>query len=133
MNKRILIILFSLPMLSLGQTEKKDQKFTPEQRAIIKSKELALKLDLNESQETKLLDLMKTSWSSKPKRIKHENLSRDERYVLRIEYLNSQKEFQKELKKILTEDQFESWLQMSKKQMRKYRMKRFQKKWKETD
>jgi hypothetical protein len=120
-------------MLSLGQTEKKDQKFTPEQRATIKSKELALKLDLNESQETKLLDLMKTTWSSKPKRIKHENLSQDERYVLRIEYLNSQKEFQKELKKILTEDQFESWLQMSKKQMRKYRMKRFQKKWKETD
>lgn len=49
MNKKILIILLSLPMLSLVQVEKKDQKLTPEQRNIIKSKELALKLDLNES------------------------------------------------------------------------------------
>lgn len=133
MNKRILIILLSLPMLSLGQTEKKDQKFTPEQRAIIKSKELALKLDLNESQEAKLLDLLKTTWSNKSHKINHENLSKEERFARRSEHLNSQKEFQKELKKILTEDQFESWLQMSKKQMRKHRMKRFQKKWKETD
>ena len=133
MNKKILIILLSLPMLSLGQVEKKDQKFTPEQRDTIKSKELALKLDLNESQEAKLLDLIKMTWSNKPKKINHENLSRDQRYAKRIEHLNSQKEFQKELKKILTQDQFESWLQMPKKQMQKHKMKRVQKKWKETD
>ncbi len=76
MNKKIIIILLSVPMLSLGHIEK-DQKFTPEQSNTIKSKKLALKLDLNESQEAKLLDLMKTTWSNKPSRINHENLSRD--------------------------------------------------------
>jgi len=108
---------------------KKNDKFTPEQRAIIKSKELSLKLDLNESQEAKLLDLLKTTWSNKSHKINHENLSKEERFARRSEHLNSQKEFQKELKKILTKYQFESWLQMPKKQLRKHKIKRNPKKW----
>ena len=98
-----------------GQQAHKD--FTPEQMAVIKTKKMALHLDLSQDQQDRLLKVNQ-SWAEKraQQREKHKALMQaenkpdsDARYAMQVERLDNQMAYQNEVKKILSKEQFELW------------------------
>ncbi len=98
-----------------GQLAQKD--FTPEQMAVIKTKKMALHLDLSQDQQDRLLKVNQ-SWAEKraQQREKHKAQMQgenkpdsDARYAMQVERLDNQMAYQNEVKKILSKEQFELW------------------------
>lgn len=102
------------------QNKHEGPKFTIEQQATIGVKKLTLALDLNDSQQDKMYPLLMKTCSNKQKMMeqkktnkgKKPKLSSDEIYAKIIDKLDTQIAFQKNVKKILTKDQFERWHKM---------------------
>lgn len=124
--KKAIIIFMMLGTLAIPETlgaqnetiQKKQSKrelkeeFTPEQKAELLSKRMTLNLDLNESQQTKVKQLFLDFQKDRPSQTKSgKELTSDERFELRKNRIDKQIVMKKEMKEILTPEQFEKWEQ----------------------
>lgn len=95
-----------------GSKEMKEKMadLTPQQRAELKAKKMALHLNLNESQQsqiqTLLLDRENKIAAMRANKKDKKELSKDELFELKSQRLDEQIAFKKELESILTEEQF---------------------------
>jgi len=139
MKKLILIVLAFVtiqvsaqelrPQQRQSKTMKKNQRmndFTPEQNAQLKSKKMALELDLTaaqqkqieklnlenaEARKTKMTARKAKMGTQKPNmnRSKGDKLSKEDRYNMMNERLDMQMEMKEKMKKILNDEQFAKW------------------------
>ncbi len=139
--KKLMIILFlGSTLFSFGQNEEKQRKmledFSPEQHAILQTKKMALELDLNDNQQKEMLDLNK-KWAeikvkkrTEMKSLNKEEMSSTDRFNHMNAMLDDKLAHQKELKKILNEDQYAQWKKMSHQRGKKLKGKSEQKAYK---
>lgn len=89
------------------------QDYTPEQLATLKTKKMVLSLELSQSQENKIYNiLLEEIKARKEKKIKKEdfkNLTSDQRYDMKMKRLDAQIALQEKIKKILNEEQYTQW------------------------
>lgn len=133
MKKILSILLLGFTVFAFAQNGsaemKKRNQFTPEQRAILKTKQMVLQLDLNKLQESQLLALNEKRADNKQKLMDShramkqgdQQLSSDEKFNMKNNMLDAQIKYQTELKNILDDKQFKEWRTDSK---RKYSMKK---------
>ncbi|UMB53694.1 hypothetical protein MKD41_15345 [Lutibacter sp. A64] len=123
----VIIMFFSLTTTAQGQRQNKRANYTPEQRATLQSKKLALRLDLNTNQEKQIEKLMlksaevRESYRAEHMKNKPDGTgpTADQRFEREKIRLEKQQATKAEFKKILTEEQFEKWETMKKQTMRK--------------
>lgn len=119
MKNLILVFLLGTTILAYGQKEVKPRKpmndFTPEQQAVLKTKKMTLHLDLNQNQQNQLLALNE-KWAKEKeakraelKSLNKEELTSDQKFNHMNDMLDTQIAHQKEIKKILNEEQYEEW------------------------
>lgn len=128
----VVIMLFSLTISAQGQRQQKRADFTPEQRASLQTKKLALRLDLNEKQQKEIEKIMlksaeeRQTFRTENRKNKQDGtgLTSDERFDRANMRLERQEVRKAEMKKILTEDQFEKWETINQKSMRSGNMKK---------
>ena len=136
MKKLILIFLFASTLITVGQNEQRNMKlaanFTPEQQAILKTKEMAIHLDLNASQQSQILTLNK-KWIQKTtakkeayKDLNKEDMSSDQKFEMMNKALDNRLAHQEEIKKILNKEQYETWKESSRKMYQRAKIKRTQ-------
>ncbi len=124
--KKIIIILFlGTTLLSFGQNEnrqkKMDEDFSSEQKAILKTKKMALAFDLNETQQGQILELNKkwveerASKNTAYKSMNKEALTSDQKFDMMNKVLDTKLAHQEQIKKILNKDQYELWKDASRK------------------
>ena len=129
MKKLMIIVLLGSALFSFGQNEEKQRKmnqdFSPEQHAILQTKKMALELDLTDSQQKQMLDLNK-KWAeikvkkrAEMKSLNKQELSSTEKFNHMNAVLDEKLAHQKEVKKILNEDQYSSWKKTSYKMKKK--------------
>ena len=131
--KKIVLIVMALVAMQISAQEQKQERqgrynqeryqkfkdFTPEQVAEIKTKKMALKLDLNEAQQRDIEKIhLANAKERKAKMEAHkkmrksnigEKLSKDEHYNFMNERLDKQISNKKEMKAILSKEQFEKF------------------------
>ena len=120
-------MFFSLTIAAQGQRQQKRADYTPEQRATLQSKKLALRLDLNANQEKAVEKLMlksaeeRATFRTENQKNKKDGtgLTNDERFEREKMRLEKQQAHKADFKKILTEEQFEKWETMNQRAMRK--------------
>lgn len=88
--------------------------FTPEQIATIKSKKMALNLGLNDSQlkavkKLELNNAVDRKAKMEAKQAKGDKPSSEEKFNMLNERLDQQLAYQREMEKILTDEQYEQW------------------------
>ncbi len=116
----LVITLFVTFTINAQENEKDNQKrsdFTPEQTATLKSKKMAIALDLNEKQQEQIFNLMKKQGEEKKAKMEEmrarreagERPTEEERFKMENEKLDKMSANRKEMKKILNEDQFAKW------------------------
>lgn len=132
MKKIFSIILLGFTVVSFAQSgpayNQRKSQFTPEQQAIIQTKQMALKLDLNSSQQKQLLPIcIKRAEEHQTMRTKYniskgngKTLTQDERFKMKNEMLDTRLAHQAKVKKILNTKQFDQWLILN---QNMYRMK----------
>jgi hypothetical protein len=115
------IILLGFTVISFAQNGPNRQQlknqFTPEQQAILQTKQMVMNLDLNDSQKDQLLVINgKRAADRQEMRTKHwdlrqngTTLTSDERFNMKNEMLDTQIIYQNKLKKVLSTKQFEQW------------------------
>ena len=118
--KKILIILLLAFSVSIYAQNGKNYKslakdFTPEQQAILKTKKMALELDLNDTQQSQMLDLNK-KWAVERDKNREEfkgqnpeEITATDKFNKMNKMLDMQLANQKQVKKILNDDQYEIW------------------------
>ena len=113
----IVIMFFSLTIAARGQRQQKRADYTPEQRATLQTKKLALRLDLNANQEKDVKKLM-LKYAEEREQLRNAlqknkqdgtGLTTDERFDRENMRLTRQQAHKAEMKKILTEEQYEKW------------------------
>ena len=132
MRKLALIVMAFVAMQITAQESKKEHQkverkerhqkfkdFTPQQVAELQTKEMTLKLDLTEVQQRNIKKIYLANakeYKEKRERLKlkreknnGENLSKDERFNLMNERLEKQISNKKEMKAILSKEQFEKF------------------------
>ncbi len=130
MKKTVILVLMMVGITAFAQQSplKEKPNFTPEQLAELRSKELALQLDLNASQikQVQVLVLKNTrerqDIQKNQKTVKVENGERptdDELFKMKNERLDKQLAYQGEMKKILTPEQFAKWTESRDDKMKK--------------
>ena len=118
--KKVLLLFMTLSTFVLsaqnidskqrGNWSKTKTEYTPEQRAELRSKQMTLDLDLNNSQQVKVRELfLKTGQSSSKIGIKRSEMTSDEKFEFQNAMLDQRIEMKKGLKEILNEDQFQKW------------------------
>lgn len=119
MKKIIIILLVTFSLGMYAQKEKSRQHyvkdFSAEQQAVLKTKKMALELDLNETQQNQILELNK-KWAAEREKnmaahkdIKPEEMSSTDRFNMMNAKLDTQLAHQKQIKKILNSEQYENW------------------------
>jgi len=118
-----IVILFSLTISAQGQNQRQGQKqgqrpnYTPEQMATLQTNKLALRLDLNENQKKAIYKLnMKNAEEREAIRAEFQKnkgqrtpITSDERFERENSRLEKQIAHKTEMKKILTDEQFQEW------------------------
>jgi hypothetical protein len=130
-NVFILILMISMTggiYAQKGQSERwSESDWTPEQIAELKTKKMALALDLSDQQQSKLM-AVNQQWANKQKSLKEkfqkeraeaETLSSDQKFEHHSQMLDLQIEYQKEMKGLLNEEQYTDWKSMRKRTMHK--------------
>jgi phosphatidate phosphatase PAH1 len=88
-------------------------EYTPDQIAEIKTKKMTLMLDLNETQQTKIMALELEAAKARELKFSEkksdEKPSDEERFKMQSERLDRQIAHKKSMKSILTKTQFEKW------------------------
>ncbi len=103
------------------------QDFTPEQNAILQTKKMALALDLSTSQQNQILVINKKQAVERKNKMDMRKTMKesgtkpatDERFKMMNNMLDTQLAHQKEMKKILNDDQYVAWKKMQKNKMKK--------------
>lgn len=119
MKKILIILLLSFSVSIYAQNEKKYKSlakdFTPEQQAILKTKKMAVELDLNDAQQSQMLELNK-KWVIERNKNREvfkgqnaEEMTATDRFNGMNKMLDTQLANQKQVKKILNDDQYETW------------------------
>lgn len=121
MKRITFIIILGLSLALHAQRGKGDQhqrsEYTPEQQAVLKTKKMALHLDLSEDQQKRLIEVNK-SWAEKRagdrKEFKEQfegdkRPDADVRYEHQLQMLDAKMAYQKEVEKILNKDQYATW------------------------
>jgi len=119
MKKILILLLVVFSVTTYAQKEKNykgmDQDFSPEQQAILKTKKMAFELDLSEAQQSQMLELNK-KWATEREKNKaalkaqnSEEMSSTDKFNKMNAMLDMQLAHQKELKKVLNEDQYKIW------------------------
>jgi len=118
--KKILMILLLAFSVSIFAQNGKNYKslakdFTPEQQAILKTKKMALELDLNDTQQSQMLALNK-KWAVELDKNREafkgqnaEEMTATDKFNRMNKMLDMKLTSQKQVKKILNEDQYETW------------------------
>ena len=120
MKKVLLLAFLSLSLLGQaqrGSEQKKQDDFTPEQHAVLKTKKMAHHLDLSQKQQDELLKVNR-SWAEKRAEQKEKFKSQQEtpeksdpdaRYQRQLQRLDAQISYQNQVKNILNEEQYALW------------------------
>ncbi|MCA0933730.1 hypothetical protein LCM02_14815 [Lutimonas saemankumensis] len=119
MKNLIASLLLVTSIMAYGQKEGKPrqqmQDFTPEQQAILKTKKMALHLDLNQNQQDQLLALNR-KWAKEKeakkaelKALNKEEMTSDQKFKHMNAMLDTQIAHQNEMKKLLNEEQYKVW------------------------
>lgn len=128
-------LLFGLSLITLaaqnGDHMKMMSDFTPEQQAILKTKKMAVQLDLSSSQQDQILVINKKMAADHKKRMEsHKAImendkkpTSDERFKMMNEMYDTQIAHQNQMKKILSDDQYASWRKSKMSKMHKKGMK----------
>ncbi len=116
MKNAILIMALIFTAVSYGQRGEKRmearQSMTPQQEASIKSKKMALHLDLSEKQQNQVYDLLLEQAKDRPKKMtkeEREKMSEEDRIAQMEARLDQQIATKRELKKVLSVEQFEKF------------------------
>ena len=117
--KKIMILFMALTTFAMtAQNNNADKKqprdgnrtdFTPEQRAELHTKRMALELDLNESQQKKVQQLFLDMAKNKPERADRKEMTDQQKFEAKNAMLDRRIALKKQLKEILTEAQFAKW------------------------
>jgi periplasmic protein CpxP/Spy len=108
--KLFLFILFPVAMLAQQNHHQAMEKFTPQQKAILRAKEIRLQLDLTEEQETQVVAFIEQTIEKQAYKIKApQDLTQKERYELRLTQLETRLQLQEKMKTILNEEQYATW------------------------
>lgn len=125
------ILCFLNLSFSQQNNEKLNKIFNPEQEAILRTKQLSLRLDLTNIQEEKIINFLKLHLieGKKITQKRKKGISEDESFNLRVQFLNHQKLLQEKFKLILNENQYKEWRvkQRSKKENSEKRRNRIKK------
>lgn len=128
--KRIaFVVILGLSFALHAQREKGKRydrnEFTPDQQAVLKTKKMALQLDLSEDQQDKLMEINK-SWAErrnkereefKAKYKEDERPDSDARFEHMLKRLDHQMAYQKQVQKILDKDQYTAWKEQQEKRI----------------
>lgn len=106
-------------------------QFTPEQQTELIVKKLTLELDLSDKQQNEIQQITSKRQTLRnalrkeivSKRAENKKLTSDEKFVLKSKALDAQIAHKKEMKKILSSEQFEKWEKIQEKDRKKNRMK----------
>lgn len=101
--------------------------FTPEQNAILQTKKMALTLDLNTSQQNQILVINKKQAVERKNKMDFRKSMKDSdtkptadaRFKMMNNMLDAQLVHQKEIKKILNNEQYAEWKKMQQNKMKK--------------
>jgi periplasmic protein CpxP/Spy len=117
----MLVIALLVSTTINAQNEKENNRkgadFTPEQKATLQTKTMALHFDLDKNQQEAIYALKKRQADERQKNVlnlkqnkqKDVQLSNDERFEFQNNRLERQLENKAEIKKILTKEQFSKW------------------------
>ena len=118
MKQFILTLLLVLPLSLMAQERHVEPKerMTPEQQAILKAKEMRLKMDLTKAQEMNIKQLLENHLKTRPKSPKKpKQHSSEEQFQMRLAHLEHMELLQENMKNILTAEQFQDWKREHKK------------------
>ncbi len=135
MKKAIYTLLFITAFTVMGQEQKNQKpenayhkKMTPEQTATLKTKKMALALDLSKDQQAKVEKLnlenaklrqsKMEGYKAKKENGELKKPTSEERFAMANTRLDQQIAFQGQMKQILNEDQFEKWKSMEQREGR---------------
>ena len=118
--KKAMIILIAFSTFAITAQNKtskrKEQRkemkanFTPEQKAELRAKKMTLDLGLNDSQQTKVQQLLVEMEKNRPARIENKSEMTDtQKFEAKSARLDRQIAMKKQLKEILTEEQMAKW------------------------
>lgn len=128
MRTWILAAVMFVGLSAMAQRGDRDmENFTPEQRVELQVKKMTLELDLNDKQQHEVKKLLterskdreKVMAEHKARKEEGKKLTADERFAMKNDMLNEQIEMKKEMKKILTSEQFEKFEAMHEKRQEK--------------
>lgn len=125
----MIIVLLGSSLIGFSQKEGKQKKmyedFSTEQKAVLKTKKMALELDLNDNQQKQMLDLnkkwaeVKAKKKTEMKSLNKEEMTSTDRFNHMNDILDTKLAHQSDLKKILNEDQYNQWKKSSNKMKNK--------------
>lgn len=124
----ITILFLSINTLAQQvQPGRADSKLNPKQQAELRTKELALSLDLSKKQMAEIqsleLERAKSRQANRAardnRRASGEQPTKEARFEMRSQQLDSQKAHQDKMKKILSEEQYNTWKEIRQKKMQK--------------
>jgi len=117
--KKAMIILIAFSTFAITAqnktSERKEQRkemkanFTPEQHAELHAKKMTLALDLNDPQQQKVKQLFLDMAKNKPARSKMKEMTDQQKFEAKSAMLDRRIAMKKQLKEILTEEQFTKW------------------------
>lgn len=126
MKKLLMAILVMAGLSAMAQGNEGNVKreamkdLTPDQIATLQTKKMALALDLNASQQSKMKSML--TEDAKTRKEKMENykkrredgtrMTTDEKFAMQNERLDFEIERKKEMKALLTSEQYEKWEKM---------------------
>lgn len=126
MKKLVMTIFVMAGISAMAQDQNMEgnrgsmNNLTPEQIATLQTKKMTLALDLNDSQQVKIKAMLiqdagtrKTKMQeNKAFRKEGEKMTADEKFAMQNERLDHRIELKKEMKSILTEEQYSKWEKM---------------------
>ena len=119
MKRLIILLVMGSPLLGFAQGQGKQKKmqtdFSPEQQAILKTKKMALELDLTDNQQKQML-VFNEKWAkvkaekrAEMKNMNKEDMSSTDKFNHMNAMLDQKLAHQKEIKSILNEEQYDTW------------------------
>jgi len=116
----VLLLTISVNAQRNDNRQRKGTDFTPEQTATLQTKRMALNLDLNESQQKQVYDLMKEKAIEREKvrterleqRIAGTSLTSEQKFDIQNQRIENQIAQKATMKNILSKDQYEKWSEM---------------------
>ncbi|NVJ89666.1 MAG: hypothetical protein HWD82_09550 [Flavobacteriaceae bacterium] len=123
----LFVFAFTISLHAQKHMKRINAKLSSEQRATLAVKKMTLALDLNESQQNKLLPLFKNQINFRKEiaqtkasfRSNDKKPSSDDLFALQNKQLDQRISFRNALKNILSENQFNKFQKMSKMKMRR--------------